>query len=120
LELKAEERASAWLGQNSTQNEQPLQRSTLMATKPLDMGTLREVVSSYVSKLHAIEDIRDLNRRHQSSFLRSAARQGAKKARRRSPGSGNSQAGYWFTTTKRNRINGASWLGAPPLLAEVG
>jgi hypothetical protein len=73
LELKAEERASTWVGQNSTQNEQPLQRSTLMATKPLDTGTLHEVVSSYASKLHAIEGIRDLNHRHQNNFLRRGA-----------------------------------------------
>jgi hypothetical protein len=35
VELKAEERARTWVGQNSTQNPHPLQRSTVMATKPL-------------------------------------------------------------------------------------
>jgi hypothetical protein len=64
LELKAEERASTWVGQNSTQKEQPLQRSTLMATKPFGTGTLHEAVGFYASKLHAIEDIEDPNRRY--------------------------------------------------------
>jgi hypothetical protein len=41
-----------------------------MATKPLDTGTLHEVVSSYASKLHAIDGIRDLNHHNQNNFSR--------------------------------------------------
>jgi len=38
LELNAEESAKTWVGQNSTQNPHPLQRSTEMEMKPLATG----------------------------------------------------------------------------------
>src|ERR1035441_10582795 len=41
VELKAEESQRTWVGQNSTQNPQPLHRSTVMATKPLAKGPSR-------------------------------------------------------------------------------
>jgi hypothetical protein len=39
LELKAEDSASTFVGQNSTQNPQALQRSTTMETRPFAMET---------------------------------------------------------------------------------
>src|ERR1039457_5644702 len=42
VELKAEESARTWVGQNSTQNPHPLQRSTVIATWPLAMWALLE------------------------------------------------------------------------------
>ena len=40
LELKAEDKARTFVGQNSTQNPQPLQRSTIIETEPFGTCTL--------------------------------------------------------------------------------
>src|ERR1019366_9888899 len=60
VELKAEESARTWVGQNSTQNPHPLQRSTVIATWPLAMGPSW---SSHVKRLHAVGHLRLLDRK---------------------------------------------------------
>jgi hypothetical protein len=41
LELNAEDKARTLVGQNSTQNPQPLQRSTVIETEPFAMPVLQ-------------------------------------------------------------------------------
>src|ERR1017187_8584372 len=66
VELKAEESARTWVGQNSTQNPHPLQRSTVIATWPL--AAMGPCWSSRSKNLHAVGHLR-LSWDRPSSFV---------------------------------------------------